>query len=88
MNVRRNLFITILSLLCFSCIYNNIDYLFDKLTSNTEVKELHFSCNLDSDMDEYYKRIIKQSKKITLILLELHTPKMLSIGFCHSMHAN
>ena len=32
--------------------------------------------------------LLNRVKKITLILLELHTPKMLSIGFCRSMHAN
>lgn len=69
MNVRRNLFIAIFSLLCFSCAYNNINYLFDKLTSNTEVKELHFSCNSDSDMDECYRRIIKQGKKNNVYLI-------------------
>lgn len=63
MYAKRILYIIILSLLCFSCASNNFAYLFDKLTSNTEIKELYFSCNLDSDVDFYYKKILKQGKK-------------------------
>ncbi len=32
--------------------------------------------------------LLNRVKKITLILSELRTPKMLLIGFCRSMHAN
>lgn len=71
MCVRKYLYITILSFFCFSCHNDNINYLFDKLTSNTEVRELHLSCNLDSDMNTYYKKIVKQGKKNNADLIRL-----------------
>ncbi len=71
MFARKFICILLLSLIFFSCSNDSFEDLFEKLTSNTEIKEISFSCNLDSDMDVFYKKIVRQGEKNNSKLMEL-----------------